>query len=148
MLIYRNKKQENMMSNNSKKERFNERKEDFLKCVYNLKEAVEQPKNSFIRDSVIKRFECCWETGWKLLKLWLEEQGIIAPTPRQVWKESFAVGVLCGEADTWTEAQQMRNLTIHTYDEETAEQVYDFVCNEALPLFQELGKKVEKWTHQ
>jgi nucleotidyltransferase substrate binding protein (TIGR01987 family) len=126
-------------------ERFEERKKDFIDCVTSLKEAVEQPFSSFIRDSVIKRFECAWETGWKLLKLWLAEHGITTLTPREVWKEAFAIGVLKGNADTWTQAQRMRNLTVHTYDVAVADEVYAFICKDALSLFIELRDLVLTW---
>jgi nucleotidyltransferase substrate binding protein (TIGR01987 family) len=134
------------MNHQAQIERFEERKQDFIDCVNSLNEAVQQPFTSFIRDSVIKRYECCWETGWKLLKLWLSEQGIMAVTPRDVWKEAFAIGLLTGHADIWTQAQRMRNLTVHTYDEAVAEEVYHFICEEALMLFEKLKKKVLTWT--
>jgi nucleotidyltransferase substrate binding protein (TIGR01987 family) len=127
-------------------ERFEERKQEFSQCVIRLDEAVQQPFSSFIRDSVIKRYECCWETGWKLLKLWLNEQGIQAETPKTVWREAFAFGLLDGEPDTWTLAQKMRNLSIHTYDEALADEVYAFVCHYALDLFKTLRDKSETWT--
>jgi len=137
-----------MMNHNATKERFEERRRDFKKCVASLEEAVSQPFNSFIRDSVIKRYECCWETGWKLLKLWLSEQGVVTATPRDVWKEAFQNGLLSGDADRWTQAQRMRNLTVHTYDEATADEVYQFVCRHALALFLDLRQKAETWTFE
>jgi len=42
-------------------ERLNERSADFIKASQRLTEACAQPVDSFIRDSVIRRFEFCWE---------------------------------------------------------------------------------------
>ena len=50
-------------------ERFQQRKADFQKAVSLLEEACAQPENSFLRDSIIQRFEFCWELAWKMLKL-------------------------------------------------------------------------------
>ncbi|MFN7504251.1 MAG: nucleotidyltransferase substrate binding protein, partial [Limnobacter sp.] len=59
-------------------ERLNERSADFIKASQRLTEACAQPVDSFIRDSVIQRFEFCWELAWKTLKLRLEILGIVA----------------------------------------------------------------------
>ena len=40
-------------------ERFQQRKADFQKAVTRMEEACAQPENSFLRDSVIQRFEFC-----------------------------------------------------------------------------------------
>lgn len=130
------------------KERFEERKTDFIQCVNRLQEALDQPANEFIRDSVIKRYETAWETGWKMLKLWLSYQGIATLSPRDVWKEAFSIGILEGEPDTWATAQRMRNLTVHTYDEAIAEEVYQFVKNDVITLFQDIKTKAETWQIQ
>lgn len=126
-------------------ERFEERKEDFIRCVDRLQEALDQPVNDFIRDSVIKRYETTWETGWKMLKLWLSYQGIMTSSPRDVWKEAFAIGVLGAQADIWSMAQKMRNFTLHTYDEAIAEDVHQFVRHSAIELFQDIKNKAVTW---
>ena len=46
-------------------ERFIQRQTDFVKAVTRLEEACAQEENSFIRDSVIQRFEFSWEMAWK-----------------------------------------------------------------------------------
>ncbi|WP_334118421.1 HI0074 family nucleotidyltransferase substrate-binding subunit [Limnobacter sp.] len=66
--------------------------------------------NSFIRDSVIQRFEFCWELAWKVLKLRLEQLGIAASNPRDVFKEALAAGLI-HDGNRWSEAQRMRNLS-------------------------------------
>ncbi|MEM0951804.1 MAG: HI0074 family nucleotidyltransferase substrate-binding subunit [Cyanobacteria bacterium P01_H01_bin.74] len=138
----------NPMIEHHQKKRFEERKQDFANCVVQLKEAIQQPYSPFIRDAVIKRYEFCWETGWKLLKSWLTAEGITVTTPRSVWKEAFAYGLLSGDADVWMQAQKMRNLTTHTYDEAMANAVYDFICQQALVLFCDLAEKSASWSLQ
>lgn len=124
--------------------RFNERAEDFVKASRRLSEACEQPLDSFIRDSVIQRFEFCWELAWKTLKLRLEFLGIEALNPRDVFKEALAAGLI-HDGNTWSEAQKMRNLSSHTYDEKLADQVYGFVKGKGDTLFQGLAIEVLAW---
>ena len=71
-------------------ERFHERCQDFLKATERLAEACAQPYSEFLRDSVIQRFEFCWELAWKVLRLKLLEEGIEALTPREVFREALA----------------------------------------------------------
>lgn len=42
--------------------------EEFTEVVLRLQDALAQPKNGFIRDSVIQRFEFSIELSWKTAK--------------------------------------------------------------------------------
>lgn len=125
-------------------ERLSERSADFLKASTRLSEACAQPFDSFIRDSVIQRFEFCWELAWRTLKLRLEFLGVVAANPRDVFKEALVAGLI-HDGNAWSEAQRMRNLSSHTYDEKLAEQVYEFVKNKGDILFQDLAREVNAW---
>lgn len=118
-----------------------ERTADFIKAVTRLAEACEQPENPFMRDSVIQRFEFCWELAWKALRLHLQDLGIMANNPRDVFREALSSGLI-SDGNAWTEAQRMRNLTTHTYDEALAKSVYDFVRRQALALCQQLAQRL------
>lgn len=124
-----------------KEARKGERVADFIKATTRLAEACEQPENTFIRDSVIQRFEFCWELAWKALRLQLLEVGISANNPRDVFRESLSAGFI-HDGNLWTEAQRMRNLTTHTYDEALAKSVYDFIRQTALDLFRQLAARL------
>lgn len=93
---------------------------------------------------MIQRFEFCDELAWKLLKLRLEQEGIIALTPRQVLRESLQAGLIA-DGNRWTEIKRYRNLTGHTYDERLADAVYAFVRQEAIGQFQALAGTVQRW---
>jgi len=125
-------------------DRYNERKQELLTAVRRLEEACAQPFSSFIRDSVIRRFEFCWELAWKTLRLKLEGDGIAVSTPREAWQQALQAGLIV-DGNAWSEAQKMRNLTTHTYDEKLADEVYQFVQRAGLPLFRELAAKVAQW---
>jgi len=125
-------------------ERFNERRQELVTAVQRLEEACAQPFSSFIRDSVIQRFEFCWELAWKTLRLKLEAEGVSVNTPRETWQQALQAGLIEG-GNAWSEAQRKRNLTSHTYDEKLADEVYNYVLQEGLPLFQKLAGEATKW---
>ncbi len=126
------------------KQRLFERKNDLLKAVTRLEEASAQPFSSFIRDAVIQRFEFCWELAWKALKLRLQELGIEALNPRDVFREALASGLI-HDGNGWSEVQKKRNLTSHTYDEKLADEVYVYIVQDGLQLFQQLAKEAASW---
>lgn len=126
-------------------ERYNDRRQELITAVQRLEEACAQPFSSFIRDSVIQRFEFCWELAWKTLRLKLEAEGIAVNTPRETWQQALQVGLIA-DGNAWSEAQKKRNLTSHTYDENLADEVYNYVLKQGLPLFRELVARVASWS--
>lgn len=124
--------------------RLNERTQSLIKATTRLEEACGQPFSSFIRDSVIQRFEFCWELAWKALKLRLEQLGVEALNPRDAFREALAQGLI-HDGNAWTEVQRKRNLTSHTYDETLADEVYAYILQEGLKRFQELAETAKQW---
>jgi len=125
-------------------QRLVERRGDFRKAASRLQEACEQPFSTFIRDSVIQRFEFCWELAWKMLRLRLAYLGVEALNPRDTFREALQSGLI-DDGNAWTELQRMRNLTSHTYDEKLADQVYAYVCGAGLRLFADLAERCAAW---
>jgi len=80
-----------------------------------------------IRAGVIQNFEFTYELCWKFMKRWLEmnlgsayAEGLAR---RQLFRLS-AENKLIGDIDKWMEYHDARNETSHTYDENTAEDVF------------------------
>lgn len=126
-------------------ERFIQRQTDFVKAVTRLEEACAQEENSFIRDSVIQRFEFSWEMAWKMLKLRLSDLGIEALTPRDVFRQSVQAGLI-QDGNAWTEAQLQRNQTSHTYDEPLSLTVYAFIKTQGAHLLRALAETSKDWS--
>ncbi len=78
------------------------------------------------RDAAIQRFEYTFETTWKTAQAYLREREFVqAASPRAVIRESFKVGLLTEDAARRALAMAGdRNLTVHTYDENLAQQIY------------------------
>ncbi len=55
-----------------------------------LDEALSRPKDEFIRDAAIQRFELTFGLAWKVLKGYLEIQGLEARSPRMAIRWAFA----------------------------------------------------------
>lgn len=125
-------------------QRLKERQTELIKAISRLEEVCEQPFSTFIRDAAIQRFEFCWELSWKTLKLRLEQVGIEALNPRDIFREALNQGLI-HDGNAWTEAQRKRNLTTHTYDEKLAEEVYSYLLKNGLQLFQKLKNEIAKW---
>ena len=125
-------------------ERFTQRRADFLKAVTRLEEACAQPESSFLRDSVIQRFEFSWELAWKMLKLRLAFLGVEALNPREVIRQSLQAGLI-QDGNAWTAAQHHLNMTSHTYDEPLSLVVYAFVRSQGVLLLRDLADAADGW---
>lgn len=126
-------------------ERLKERIDDYLKILGQLEKAALKPKDEYLRDSVIQRFEFTHELAWKMLKLRLEQEDIFVRTPRETLQEALQAGLI-EDGNAWSDLQRMRNLTSHTYNETLADEVYDFVVTQGVELFRQLAHKAQTWT--
>lgn len=99
--------------------------QEFEKAVIKLQEALAQPKDEFIRDSVIQRFEFSIELAWKTAK---KTMGTTSQAPKDVIREMAQSGYI-ENVEIWLQAIDMRNLTSHTYKEDLAEKVYLFISS-------------------
>ena len=125
-------------------ERLEQRKSELQAAVQRLEEACAEPFSTLVRDSVIQRFEFCWELAWKTMGLWLEYLGIVVLNPRDTFREAHNKGLI-QDGNLWTDMQKMRNLTVHTYKEKLADEVYAFILNKGLPLFRQLSETSKTW---
>lgn len=123
--------------------RLKERIEEYCKAVLRLKEALdEDTSNPLVYDGVIQRFEFTYELTWKLVKAYLEYEGIAAVnTPRSAFKEAFAAGLIL-ESDTWMDMIEDRNLTVHTYNEQMAKEIYCIIKQKYYNSFAVLADRI------
>jgi nucleotidyltransferase substrate binding protein (TIGR01987 family) len=94
------------------------------------------------RDAIIKRFELCYDLLWKYGKLYLmiyHETDILSP--KKVFNELFSKQIISREdTDTLMDIAEVRNLTVHTYDEEYA----DDAAQEIIEYLKALEKILKK----
>ncbi len=107
--------------------------EDLKKALKRFKEALKiaheykgKELYPFFRDSAIQRFEFTYEIFWKTVKTALKEiEGIECVSPKSCFRELFSTGYV--NEETARELLKMvdsRNLTVHTYKEEVAEEIF------------------------
>ncbi|WP_457636088.1 HI0074 family nucleotidyltransferase substrate-binding subunit [Persephonella sp.] len=101
-----------------------DRLSELEKCLKKFEEVLSLEKDDVVRDSAIKRFELCFELSWKTLKDFLTEEGILCRSPKSCLKEAFSMGLIQDE-DEWLSILEDRNLSVHTYDEALAEELYN-----------------------
>jgi len=115
----------------------------YKKALDRLGEVLSVAKSDITRDSAIQRFEFSHDLSWKLIKVILEEKkGILCFSPKDCFREAFRQGIIDYD-DLWLELVDMRNLTVHTYQEKIAEEIYQ-ILPQALKLFRQLASKIEK----
>lgn len=104
-----------------------------------LEEVMLKPKDEFIRDSAIQRFEFTFELAWKTLKSYLEEKRGGSQNlyfPKDVFRSAFQAGMIEDNPE-WLYMVDTRNATSHIYNEAMAENVY-----EKIPIYLPLLRKL------
>jgi len=126
--------------------RWQQRFGQFAKAFLLLQEATRIEKPSVIeRAGLIQFFEMAFELAWKLLKDFEEAEGFMVKSPRDAIKQAFQADII-GQGHDWLDALEDRNLTTHTYNEETAIHVEQKIRNKYFPcllkLYQDFSAKV------
>lgn len=88
-----------------------------------LDDALAQPKTEWTRDSAIQRFGFTFELAWKAVATVAQAHGVEARSPREAFKQAFALGWVTDE-DVWLRTLDDRNRTTHTYNEAVAEEIF------------------------
>jgi nucleotidyltransferase substrate binding protein (TIGR01987 family) len=118
---------------------------NFNKAFRQLERFVKKEDlNEMEEQGLIKAFEYTYELCWKTLQDLLKDKGYInIMGPRPVIEQSFQDGYLVN-GKAWMNMYKSRNLTSHTYDEETAKEIIKEIKNSYFSLFNDLKNKLEK----
>ena len=121
--------------------RYVQRFENYKKSFLLLKEALALQNPSLLEKAgIIQFFETSFELSWKLMKDYLEYLGYDIKSPRDSIKTGFQVKIIL-DGELWLDALMDRNLTVHTYDEEIANEVYFKIKNTYSLLLEYLYNK-------
>lgn len=123
---------------NSKEIRWKQRFQNFKKAFLLLEKYVDIAEPTEIeRAGIIQFFEMTFELSWKLMKDFLEVKGFIVQSPRDSIKQALQLNII-EDGYTWIDALTDRNLTVHTYDEETAKEVTEMIFKKYYPIMKKL----------
>jgi nucleotidyltransferase substrate binding protein (TIGR01987 family) len=125
--------------------RWKQRFQNFKKAFNQLEKAVNTPDlNELERQGLIKAFEFTYELAWTTLKDFLIEKGYTDLIgSKDTLRQAFQVGLI-SDGDIWMEMVKSRNLTAHTYNQDTAESIENDVINQYYSLFKQLITKLEE----
>ena len=94
----------------------------------NRLDASDEDLQEAVRAGVIQNFEVVYEQSWKMMERWLEENvGTVyvnVRTRRELFRRA-AQSLIITDVDRWMEYHEARNRTSHTYDEDTAQSVFE-----------------------
>ncbi len=126
--------------------RWEQRFSNYQKALQQLEDAVQLSQKRELsvleKQGLIQGFEYTHELAWNSLKDFLEYQGhqdIYGS--RDAIRKAFQLGLI-EEGEGWMDMIKSRNLTSHTYNEETAEAIYTAVSQTYFPLFKQLEAKL------
>lgn len=89
---------------------------------------LNEDQKEAVKAGVIQNFEFTYEICWKFMKKWLGynlgRTYITGISRRELFRLS-AENELIDDIEKWMEYHQARNETLHTYDQDTADDVYE-----------------------
>ncbi len=127
--------------------RWQQRFASYNKAMLQLQSAAELSKQRSLtqleKQGVIQAFEFTHELAWNMLKDYLQDQGNQnIKGSKDATREAFKVELIT-DGEQWMAMIQGRNLSSHTYDERTAEQLVDAIFKNYYPLFVTLQMEME-----
>lgn len=100
--------------------------------------------DDIIKEGLIQRFEYTHELAWKVMKDFLEDVGEVKMYgSKDATKEAFAAELI-EDGDVWMEMIISRNMTSHTYNEETADEIFNNIMDEYHKAFIEFRDTMEE----
>jgi len=129
--------------------RWQQRFANYQKALLQLQSAADLSKQRALsqleKQGVIQAFEFTHELAWNLLKDFLQDQGNQnIKGSKDATREAFKVELI-QDGEQWMAMIQSRNISSHTYDERTAEQLVDAIIHHYYPLFVALKTEMEKY---
>jgi len=143
--------------------RWKQRFKNYLKAFSKLKEAVDsisqnkldgglppglEAQSQFLsemfKEGLIQRFEYTHELAWNVMKDYAHFQGDDSVGgSRDATRSAFQLKLIT-DGKIWMDMIGSRNKTSHTYNQETAEEIYEKIVNDYYPAFVEFKNVMEE----
>lgn len=96
--------------------------------------------NELEQQGVIQAFEYTFELAWKVIKDFYQHQGETGlQGSRDAFRLAFQRGLI-ESGEVWMDMIEKRNLTVHTYNENTSQLILKAIQVEFYPQFQNLKR--------
>ncbi|MBM5793278.1 MAG: nucleotidyltransferase [Cyanobacteria bacterium K_DeepCast_150m_m2_101] len=125
--------------------RWQQRFANYCKALEQLERFFEPPElNEREQQGLIKAFEYTFELAWNTLRDLLRAQGNSSLLgSRDTLREAFRLDLI-EDGETWMLMIQDRNLTSHTYNRSTADDIATNITTRYLPCFQQLHQRLQQ----
>lgn len=129
--------------------RWHQRFDNYTKALRKLTQAVEYINRSdetvddqadlvlddIVKEGLIQRFEYTHELAWNVMKDYAAYQGnTTIGGSRDATREAFQLHLIT-DGRVWMDMIGSRNITSHTYNEDTANEIYAKILDEYYPAF-------------
>lgn len=127
--------------------RWLQRLDSFQRALQQLRAATalaaERPLSDLEGQGLVKAFEFTHELAWNVMKDYFAWQGASQITgSRDATRQAFATG-LVADGEAWMEMIQSRNLSSHTYNPATAQQLTERITSLYTGLFTAFAERME-----
>lgn len=127
--------------------RWEQRFSNYKKALLQLDEAIllmgQRALSNLEKQGVVQAFEFTHELAWKTMKDFLESKGNTEIYgSKDAVRQAFKYGII-SDGDVWMKMILSRNITSHTYDERTVDEIVDLVSDEYINAFRAFMCKLE-----
>ena len=141
--------------------RWEQRFSNYVKAFNKLDQAVTKIKEDFeidddgnidddefldniIKEGLIQRFEYTHELAWNVMKDYAAYQGNTNVSgSRDATREALSIELIAN-GKIWMDMIGSRNKTSHTYNEETANEIFTMIMTDYHPVFEAFKNKMEE----
>lgn len=129
--------------------RWKQRFQNYCKAFAVFESAVETAKSRALseleKQGLIQSFEFTQELSWKTLKDFLEYKGADSEIvgSKDAVRKAFAAGII-ENGDVWMDMIASRNVSSHTYNNETADEILKKCLDVYYDAFKLLKNRLEK----
>ncbi len=124
--------------------RWKQRFANFQQALQTITEAVElamlRPLSKLEKQGLIQGFEFTHELAWNVLKDYLEEQGFVGLVGSKNATRIAFKNELIRDGEAWMDMIRARNLSSHTYNTKTAEEIAEDILSRFYPAFTAMEK--------
>lgn len=125
--------------------RWKQRFSNFTRAFQSLTEAValsqQRELSPLEQQGLIQSFEFTHELAWKMLKDYLEYQGVNNIVGSRDASRVAFQNALIQDGEVWMQMIAARNQTSHTYNLKVAQSVVESILNRFYPAFNQLAGK-------
>ncbi len=125
--------------------RWKQRLTNYTRAFQSLTEAVELSQqrglSALEQQGLIQSFEFTHELAWKMLKDYLEYQGVNNIVGSRDASRAAFQNALIQDGEVWMQMIAARNQTSHTYNLKIAQSVVESILNRFYPAFKQLAGK-------